>query len=101
MAQLTENARQRVESLAGSGVRSATTCCLPLEGGFGLPFTIEGRALTDGPYHGGAGYRTVSPGYFDAFQIPLLRGRMFTIHDDGGAAGVVLISETMAKTILA
>ena len=96
VAQLTENARQRVESLPGVA-SIGNTCCLPLEGGFGLPFTIEGRALTDGPYHGGAGYRTVSPGYFDAFQIPLHHGRMFTVQDDGSAAGVVLISETMAK----
>lgn len=96
VAQLTENARRRVESLPGVA-SIGNTCCLPLEGGFGLPFTIEGRALTDGPYHGGAGYRTVSPGYFEAFQIPLRHGRMFTVQDDGGAAGVVLISETMAK----
>jgi predicted permease len=96
VAQLTENARQRVESLPGVATLGST-CCLPLEGGFGLPFTIEGRPLTDGPFHGGAGYMTVSPGYFDAFQIPLHHGRTFTAHDDGAAAGVVLISETMAK----
>jgi putative ABC transport system permease protein len=96
VAQMVENARRRVESLPGVAA-IGTTCCLPLEGGFGLPFTIEGRPLTNGPFHGGAGYRTVSPGYFDAFQIPLIRGRTFTIHDDGGAAGVVLVSENMAK----
>ena len=96
VAQLVEVARQRVEALPGV-TAMATTCCLPLEGGFGLPFTIEGRPLTDGPYHGNAGYSTVGPHYFDAFEIPLLRGRMFTIHDDGGAAGVVLISESMSK----
>lgn len=75
----------------------ATTCCLPLEGGLGLPFTIEGRPLTKGPYHGGAGYDIVSPQYFSVFRIPLLRGRMFTVRNDGGAPGVVLISEAMAK----
>jgi putative ABC transport system permease protein len=96
VAQLVEDARQRVEGLPGVAAM-ATTCCLPLEGGFGLPFTIEGRPLTNGPFHGGAGYSTVGPHYFDAFQIPLLRGRMFTIHDDGGAAGVVLISDSMSK----
>ena len=96
VAQLVEVARQRVEALPGVSAL-ATTCCLPLEGGFGLPFTIEGRPLTDGPYHGGAGYDIVGPHYFDVFQIPLLRGRMFTIHDDGGAPGVVLISDALAK----
>ncbi|MGB8475787.1 MAG: ABC transporter permease [Candidatus Acidiferrum sp.] len=96
VAQLVEEARRRVEALPGVEAM-ATTCCLPLEGGLGLPFTIEGRPRTKGPYDGGAGYDLVSPEYFAVFKIPLLRGRMFTIHDDGGAPGVVLISESMAK----
>ncbi len=56
----------------------------------------EGRSRT-GPITAAAGYDIVSPEYFTVFRIPLLRGRMFTVHDDGGASGVVLISETMAK----
>jgi putative ABC transport system permease protein len=94
--QLVRDSQRRVESLPGV-VAFASTCCLPLEGGFGLPFIIEGRPLTDGPAHGGAGYRPLSARYFDVFKIPLLRGRMFTDHDDGGAEPVVLINEGMAK----
>jgi putative ABC transport system permease protein len=94
--QLVRDSQRRVEGLPGV-VAFASTCCLPLEGGFGLPFIIEGRPLTDGPAHGGAGYRPLSPRYFDVFKIPLLRGRMFTDHDDGGAELVVLINEGMAK----
>jgi putative ABC transport system permease protein len=96
VAQLVEDARQRVEAVAGVEAM-ATTCCLPLEGGLGLPFTIEGRPRTQGPYDGGAGYDLVSPKYFEVFRIPLIRGRMFTIQDDGRAPDVVLISETMGK----
>jgi putative ABC transport system permease protein len=96
VAQLVEEARRRVEAVPGVEAL-ATTCCLPLEGGLGLPFTITGRPRTKGPYDGGAGYDIVSPEYFAVFRIPLLRGRMFTVRDDGGAPGVVLISETMAK----
>jgi putative ABC transport system permease protein len=94
--QLVRDSQRRVESLPGV-VAFASTCCLPLEGGFGLPFIIEGRPLTDGPAHGGAGYRPLSPRYFEVFKIPLLRGRMFTDHDDAGAELVVLINEGMAK----
>jgi putative ABC transport system permease protein len=94
--QLVRDSQRRVESLPGV-VAFASTCCLPLEGGFGLPFIIEGRPLTDGPAHGGAGYRPLSPRYFDVFKIPLLRGRMFTDHDEGGSELVVLINEGMAK----
>lgn len=96
VAQLVEDSRRRVEAIPGVEAM-ATTCCLPLEGGLGLPFTIEGRPRTQGPYDGGAGYDLVSPEYFAVFRIPLIRGRMFTIQDGGGAPGVVLISESMAK----
>jgi putative ABC transport system permease protein len=96
VAELVREAERRVESLPGAS-SLASTCCLPLEGGFGLPFTIEGRPLTDGPYHGGGSWHTVSPRYFEVFRIPLLRGRMFTDRDDGGGPPVVLINEGLAK----
>lgn len=93
---LVRNGRQRVESLPGVAA-AAMTCCLPLEGGFGLPFTIEGRPLKDSPYHGGAGYVTVSPGYFEVFRIPVLSGRSFQDQDNSAGERVVVITEAMAK----
>jgi predicted permease len=94
--QLVREAQRRVESLPGV-TSIASTCCLPLEGGFGLPFTIEGRVVTDSASQPGGSWRTVSPQYFEVFKIPLVRGRMFTDRDDGGAAPVVLINEGLAK----
>jgi predicted permease len=38
-----------------------------------------------------------SPGYFEVFKIPVLRGRDFTDRDVAGAPGVVLINQAMAK----
>jgi predicted permease len=40
---------------------------------------------------------SVSPGYFELFKIPILRGRDFTESDTAAAPGVVLINEAMAK----
>jgi putative ABC transport system permease protein len=94
--QLVRDAQRRVENLPGVA-SFASTCCLPLQGGFGLPFIIEGRPLTDGPYHGGGSWRTISPGYFDVFRISLLRGRLFTDRDDAAAGRVVVINEGLAK----
>jgi predicted permease len=75
-----------------------TTCCVPLEGSFGLPFNIVGRPLEgDGPYTGQGRWITMSPGYFDVFRIPILRGRDFTERDAGGSGGVVIINQTMAR----
>ena len=95
VAQLARDGIERIESLPGVEA-AGTTCCLPLEGGFGLPFTILGRPLTNGPYHGGGGWMNVSPRYFDVFKIPMLRGRAFTPRDDGSAPGVVIINQAMA-----
>ena len=75
---------------------AAATCCVPLEGGFGLPFVISGRPLDDGPFHGGGGWTTVSDGFFEVFRIPTRLGRVFTDRDVSGAPPVVVINETMA-----
>jgi len=76
---------------------AAASCCLPLQGGFGLPFDIVGRPKGNDPTTGGAGYFPVSWSYFDAFKVPILRGRNFAERDDGSAPGVVIINEAMAK----
>ena len=60
-----------------SGVEiSAFTCCLPLEGGNGLPFNIIGRPpAPKSPWTGSSGRMSASPGYFAVFHVTILRGR--------------------------
>jgi predicted permease len=88
----------RVAALPGV-VSVAATCCVPLEGGYGLPFRIVGRPLPRGPspFHGGGGWLTISSKYFDVFKIPIRHGRAFTDRDDTSAPPVVIINETMAR----
>jgi putative ABC transport system permease protein len=76
---------------------ASASCCLPLEGGFGLPFVIQGRALEGTPFHGGAGWATVAPGYFEVFRIPVVHGRAFNDQDRAGTTPVVIINQAMAK----
>jgi putative ABC transport system permease protein len=97
VAQVAQNGRDRLNAIPGVEV-SAFSCCLPLEGGYGLPFNILGRAPEPkSPWNGGAGWLSVSPGYFSVFRIPILEGRDFKDQDTGSAPLVVLINETMKK----
>jgi putative ABC transport system permease protein len=95
VGQLMRDGRERLEALPEVEA-AAASCCVPLQGGFGLGFIIEGRPL-EGPAHGGGSFTPVSANYFNVFKIPLLRGRSFTEQDTTGAPGVVIINQAMAR----
>lgn len=96
VADTVRNGLERIRALPGV-VAASATCCVPLQGGFGLPFNIIGRPPTNGPFTGGGGWSTVSPGFFEVFKIPVKRGRVLTDRDDGTSPPVVVINEAMAK----
>ena len=97
VAQISHDGRERLNAIPGVEI-SAFTCCLPLEGGYGLPFNIVGRPpAPKSPWSGSSGWMSASPGYFAVFHIPILRGRDFTEQDTGSSPGVVLINETFVK----
>lgn len=52
---------------------SAATSYLPLEGGLGLGFIIQGRPLTKGSAHGGPGWNFVTAHFFNVFG-PVIPG---------------------------
>ncbi len=93
--QLVRDAVPRLEALPGVA-RAGASYNLPLEGAFGVPFNIAGRPPTSGRYDG-RGWIGVTPGYFDVFQIPVARGRLFDDRDDAGAPRVALINLAMAR----
>jgi predicted permease len=99
-AAITEMTRQVLDRLHSMpGVESAAASSyLPLDGGFGLGFIIEGRPLPPGGRgHGGAGWEYVTWRFFDVFKIPIVRGRGFTERDTAGSPPVVVINEAMAR----
>jgi putative ABC transport system permease protein len=76
---------------------SALVTTLPLSGNdLGLGFTIDGRP-TDPGNRPTAAYFAISPEYFRAMGIRILKGRPFTERDDQSAARVVIISEALAR----
>jgi putative ABC transport system permease protein len=95
LAGLARSSLERIRAVPG--VEYATAgCCMPLGSVPIAPFVIAGRAV-NGTFHGRAGAPTVSPDYFNVFQIPILRGRMFTERDGAGAPAVAIISQARAK----
>ncbi len=94
VAQTERNVLERVRSIPGVEAAVAT-CCVPLQGGYGLPFNVIGRQ-NEGPFTGGGSIVPTSPGYFDTFEIPVRAGRVFDDRDDGLAPPVVVINQAMA-----
>jgi putative ABC transport system permease protein len=93
---MSRQAIERIEAIPGVEAAAASSY-LPLDSGLGLGFIIEGRPLTNGPAHGGAAWNYVTPRFFNAFKIPVIRGRVFTERDDDAAPPVVVINEALAR----
>jgi len=76
---------------------SAVATTLPLSGSnMGLSYAIEGRTA-DPSTKPSATYFAVSPDYFSAMGMRLVRGRAFTARDNETAPAVVIIGETLAR----
>lgn len=74
---------------------AAFTSQLPLSGDSDV---YGARFEGDGPETGFASYRyAVTPGYFQALHIPLLRGRFLDERDTTGTPPVIVLSESLAK----
>jgi predicted permease len=70
---------------------------LPLqESGWSGRFAIEGREGV-----GSAEFRYVTPGYFRAMGIPVMRGRAFTAADRAGAAPALVVNDAFVRRYLA
>jgi predicted permease len=91
----TEFARQwleRARALPGAG-DAVLASHLPLTAAYALPFAIPGHSST--PQSGVVA--AVTPGYFRALGIPLLRGRGFGGGDRAGAPAVAVINQNQAR----
>ena len=96
VAELSHDGRERLNATPGVE-ESAFTCCLPIQGQFGLGFTIVDRPVDPSKGPPDAGWMSASPDYYKLFRIPVLRGREFTDQDTAGAPLVALVNEALAK----
>ena len=73
------------------------TQSMPLVGDYVLGFNIEGRPHIDPADLPSTNYYSITPDYYRAMGIRLIRGRVFTPQDDARAPRVAIINETMAR----
>jgi predicted permease len=95
---MVRQATDRIQALPGVLV-AACAVTVPMEQiGIDLPFSIDGHTPKSGEKWEGEEYwRFVSPGYFEALRIPLLRGRYFARTDTAGTARIVIVNEAFAR----
>ncbi len=87
---------ERVRALPG--VRAAgLTSNLPLSGNYSDSVILaEGYVMKPGESLISPFQTRITPGYFEAMNVPLLRGRFFTASDDAEAPRVIIVDERLA-----
>ncbi len=95
---MVRTASERIEALPGIEFAGAALT-LPMDGtAVDLPFAIVGRApKQNGKWESDDQWRFVSPHYFEALHIPLVRGRYFDRRDTGKASHVAIVNDAFAK----
>jgi putative ABC transport system permease protein len=91
---------ERVRAIPGVTAAGATATNPFRQFGFSNSVTPEERAA-QAPPSGlvQAGWRSVTPGFFDAMRIPVLAGRTFADSDRNGAERVVVVSESLGRRL--
>jgi predicted permease len=66
-------------------------------GGWDVPrFIAAGQTAAEAAANSSLNLESIHPNYFEAFQIPIVRGRSFTDADRDGAVKVAIVSEDVA-----
>jgi putative ABC transport system permease protein len=95
-AQFFEAVVKRLSAIPG--VHSATaSSSLPINLRVLSPILADGQPNVPAGQRPLAYWNGVTPGYFQTFGIPLVRGRDFTWADDGKAPRVVIVSQSLAR----
>jgi putative ABC transport system permease protein len=90
--QVLERART-IPGVANVGVINT----LPLSGGPTIAYRIDGRPIETVDKWVPTSFRSVSPDYFGAMNIPVLQGRTFTEEDRAGAPRRLMINQALAQ----
>ena len=95
-AQFVDRIIERLQATPGIVSAGTTLNSFTVNGSFVTLVRVEDRPAADGQGYT-VQFRRISPGYFDAMRIPLLRGRAFDTHDRVDAAPVAIVSRGFAR----
>lgn len=87
---------ERVAALPGVSAAGLTSK-LPLEGGSNMGILVNNEAFDPSAWSTVAEVSSITPGYFNAAGIALLRGRTLEPSDDGWDAIGVVVNRTLAE----
>jgi predicted permease len=79
--------------------QAAVSVGVPFYGAFTVGLWVPGRDSIPVLPGGGPYITAVGPGYFGTIGTPIKRGRAFDATDREGSEAVVIVSETMARTL--
>jgi predicted permease len=91
-----EELTRRLESLPGVTAVGATLT-LPSQGNNSMYYTLPGDDVVTDQDRKVTNWLDITPGYFEAMDVPIVRGRGFEDADREGAREVVVINEVLAK----
>lgn len=95
-----QDVNSRVKALPGVQTAGLISS-VPLSGGvYAGGFSIEGRTPASENDELVSDRRMISPDYFEALGVPLLRGRGFSAQDDQTSQGVAIVSESLARRFI-
>lgn len=92
----------RLRRLPGVAATAISSSLPPYGGVMSTPYcalNVEGRPRLPEGAGGGVAWRAITPGYFAALGIPILRGRAFNEQDRAPAAAPIVLGETLAHRL--
>lgn len=92
----------RLGRMPGAGLLALSNSLPPsgsMQATFFASIEVPGRPRPAEGTGGMVGYRMVTPNYFAALRIPILRGRPFTEEDRSRAKPTIILSETLARRL--
>jgi predicted permease len=79
-------------------VDAAVTSAAPMQGwGYGLPMRVPSIKAGEAPARIGAGFKMVSPSYFQTIGLPILKGRALQPSDTSTSLPVVVVNQAFVS----